>query len=109
MAGKNVDAVNALNFEEAVLGSQTPVLVDFTATWCSPCRALAPLVDQIADEYVGRAKVVKVDIDDSPTTARKYGIRAVPTVMVFKAGEVVAQQAGLAPKTVLASMLDRNL
>ena len=107
MAGKNVLSVNELNFEAEVLKSDVPVLVDFTATWCGPCRQIAPLVDQIADEYLGRAKVAKLDIDDSPGIAQKYGIRGVPTLYVFKGGQVVAQQVGAVPKTAMISLGER--
>jgi thioredoxin 1 len=109
MAGKNVTPVNDLNFESEVVKSDVPVLVDFTATWCGPCRQIAPLVDQLADEYEGKAKVVKLDIDESPETARRFGIRGVPTILVFKGGEVVQQQVGMAPKTVLAGLIDKSL
>ncbi|MEC7526224.1 MAG: thioredoxin [Myxococcota bacterium] len=106
MAGKNVVSVNDLNFEDEVVKSDQPVLVDFTATWCGPCRQIAPLVDQLADEYSGKAKVAKLDIDESPETARRFQIRGVPTILIFKGGEVVDQQVGLAPKTILAQKLD---
>ena len=109
MAGKNVLPVNDLNFDDQVVNSDVPVLVDFTATWCGPCRQIAPLVDQLADEYEGRAKVVKLDIDESPNTARRFSIRGVPTILVFKGGEVVQQQVGMAPKTVLAGLIDKSL
>jgi len=109
MAGKNVVPVNDLNFDTEVVNSDTPVLVDFTATWCGPCRQIAPLVDQLADEYEGRAKVAKLDIDESPETARRFQIRGVPTILVFKGGKVVDQQVGLAPKTVLAGKIDGAL
>ncbi len=109
MAGKNVVAVNDLNFDTEVVNSDQPVLVDFTATWCGPCRQIAPLVDQLADEYEGRAKVAKLDIDESPETARRFQIRGVPTILVFKGGQVVDQQVGLAPKTVLAQKIDGAL
>ncbi|MCB9597192.1 MAG: thioredoxin [Sandaracinaceae bacterium] len=109
MAGKNVIAVNDLNFDTEVVNSDQPVLVDFTATWCGPCRQIAPLVDQLADEYEGRAKVAKLDIDESPETARRFQIRGVPTILVFKGGEVVDQQVGLAPKTVLANKINSAL
>jgi len=109
MAGKNVVAVNDLNFDTEVVNSDRPVLVDFTATWCGPCRQIAPLVDQLADEYEGRAKVAKLDIDESPETARRFQIRGVPTILVFKGGEVVDQQVGLAPKTILAKKIDGAL
>jgi thioredoxin 1 len=109
MAGKNVVSVNDLNFEQEVVKSDSPVLVDFTATWCGPCRQIAPLVDQLADEYQGRAKVAKLDIDESPETARRFQIRGVPTILIFKGGEVVDQQVGLAPKTILAQKIDGAL
>lgn len=109
MAGKNVHEVNDLNFDDQVLKSDTPVLVDFTATWCGPCRQIAPLIDQVADEYEGKLKVTKLDIDDSPATAQKFGIRGVPTLYVFKGGEVVAQQVGAVPKSVIKQLVERAL
>src|SRR5690606_27640740 len=104
-----VHSVNDLSFDSEVLKSSVPVLVDFTATWCGPCRALAPLLDQVADEYQGRVKVAKVDIDDSPQTAQNYGIRGVPALYVFKGGEVVGQQLGLVPKNVIQQLVERAL
>lgn len=109
MAGTNVHTVNDLNFDEQVVQSDVPVLVDFTASWCGPCRQIAPLVDQLANEYAGRVKVTKIDIDESPATARRFGIRGVPTIYMFKGGEVVAQQVGAAPKGVLAQLIERAL
>jgi thioredoxin 1 len=109
MAGDKVMEVNDANFESEVLKSAIPVLIDFSATWCAPCRAIAPFVDQVATEYEGRAKVVAVDIDQSPAVARQYGIRGVPTLLVIKNGEVVAQQVGAVPKAHIAKMLDRAL
>ena len=85
--GKNVIDVSDSNFDAEVLKSESPVLVDFTATWCGPCKQLAPVVEKIADENVGKYKVAKVDIDDCPSITQKYGVRGVPTVMVFKGGE----------------------
>ena len=108
MAGKTVTA-NDLNFDEVVVNSDTPVLVDFAATWCGPCKMIAPLVEQLADEYDGRATIAKVDIDESPGVASKYGIRGVPTLLVFKGGEVVGQQVGAVPKAKLAELLERAL
>jgi thioredoxin 1 len=109
MAGKNVLTVNDLNFDAEVLKSGVPVLVDFTATWCGPCKQIAPFVDQLADEYQGRAKVAKLDIDDSPGIASKYGIRGVPTLLVFKGGEVVGQQVGAVPKGRIQGLIDGAL
>jgi thioredoxin 1 len=109
MAGKNVFEVNDLNFDQEVLQSDVPVLVDFTATWCGPCRQVAPLVDHVADEYAGRVKVTKLDIDDAPGTAQKYGIRGVPTLYVFKGGQVVAQQVGAVPKNMIQQLVERAL
>lgn len=109
MAGKNTLSVNDLNFDDVVLKSDVPVLVDFTATWCGPCRQVSPLVDQLADEYQGRAKVTKIDIDESPGVTTRFGIRGVPTLLVFKGGQVVQQQVGAAAKSKLAEMLDRSL
>ncbi len=107
MAGsKNVIEVNDSNFESEVLKADRPVLVDFGATWCGPCKALAPIVDKIADENVGKVKVAKVDIDDSPGVAQKYGIRGVPTVLVFKSGEKKAQHVGLTTKENLLKLLE---
>jgi len=106
MASKNVQSFTDVNFESDVLGSGgTPVLVDFTATWCGPCKALAPIVEKLADEYEGKIRVGKVDIDDAPNTAQKYGVRSVPTVMVFKNGEKVAQHVGLTTRDKLVALL----
>jgi thioredoxin 1 len=105
MASTNLQVFNDLNFEQEVLSSNVPVLVDFTATWCGPCKALAPIVDALADELSGQVKVGKLDIDDSPLTAGKYGVRGVPTVMVFKAGERAAQHVGLTTKQKLLDLV----
>ncbi len=109
MAGDKVLAVNDVNFEDEVIASDLPVLVDFSAEWCGPCRQIAPLVDQLAEEYDGRVKVAKVDIDESPATAQKLGIRGVPTIYVFRGGEVVAQQVGAAPKKTLVDLVEKAL
>jgi thioredoxin 1 len=109
MAGKNVQEFNELNFDQEVLKSEVPVLVDFTATWCGPCKAIAPLVDQLADEFEGKMKVGKLDIDDAPGVAQRYGIRGVPTLYVFKGGEVVGKMVGAAPKQNIAQLMQRAL
>jgi thioredoxin 1 len=105
MASENVHVFNDLNFEDEVLKSESPVLVDFTATWCGPCKALAPIVDQVATELAGQVKVGKLDIDESPVTASKYGVRGVPTLMVFKKGERAAQHVGLTTKQKLLTLV----
>jgi len=105
MASKNVQSFNTQNFESEVLKSDVPVLVDFTATWCGPCKALAPIVDKVADEFTGKVKVGKLDIDESPEIASKYGIRSVPTVLVFKGGEKKAQHVGLTNQAKLVQLL----
>jgi len=105
MASANVQIFNSLNFEQDVLKSDLPVLVDFTATWCGPCKALAPIVDKIADEYQGKVKVGKLDIDDAPEIAQRYGIRSVPTVLVFKGGAKSGQHVGLTTKDKLVGLL----
>ena len=105
MASKNVQTFNEGNFETEVLKSDVPVLVDFTATWCGPCKALAPIIDKVADEFQGKVKVGKVDIDDAPAIATKYGIRSVPTVLVFKNGEKTSQNVGLTTRDKLVGLL----
>jgi thioredoxin 1 len=109
MAGNNVTEVNDTNFESEVVQADLPVLVDFTATWCGPCRQISPIVDEFAGTYEGRAKVVKVDIDQSPETAKRFKIRGVPTLLVLKGGDVVAQQMGAASKPVLSSWFEKAL
>lgn len=105
MAGKNVLEFTQQNFDSVVLKSDTPVLVDFTATWCGPCKALAPIVDKIADDYEGKVKVGKLDIDANPELTAKYGVRSVPTVMVFKGGQKVGQHMGLTSRDTLVKLL----
>lgn len=94
------------NFEAEVLNSDQPVLVDFWATWCGPCRTIAPTIEEIATEYDGKAKVVKLDVDNNPQTAMKYGIRSIPSLLFFKGGRPVDQMVGVVPKRVLADKLD---
>ncbi|KYF74750.1 thiol-disulfide isomerase [Sorangium cellulosum] len=105
MASQNVHTLTDQNFESEVLNSPIPVLVDFTATWCGPCKALAPIVDKIADEFQGKVKVAKLDIDGAPETTRKYGVRSVPTVIVFKDGQKAGQQVGLVSRDKLVQLL----
>jgi len=96
-------------FETAVLGSDQPVLVDFWAEWCGPCKMIAPILDEIADEYAGKLKVVKLDIDSNPAIPRRFGVRGIPTLMIFKAGEVEATKVGAVSKSQLAAFIDSNL
>ena len=97
--------INDGNFEEIVLKSEQPVMVDFWAAWCSPCRALAPYVEQIATEYKGKAVVGKVDIEQSPDIANQFGIRNIPTILFFKGGELVDKHVGLTSKAELIKKL----
>ena len=97
------------SFEEVVLKSDKPVLVDFWATWCGPCRMLGPLIEEIATEYEGRVVVGKVDVDSNQDYAAKYGVRNIPTVLVFQNGEVVGRQVGVAPKNTYTEALDSLL
>src|SRR5688572_17312237 len=105
-ATKNVLDVDDTTFDREVLASDRPVLVDFGAPWCGPCRSLAPIVDRIADETAGRVKVAKVDVDESPIVAQRYGIRSLPTVVVFYGGRKVAQHVGLTTREKLLALLE---
>jgi thioredoxin 1 len=97
------------NFEDEVEKSDTPVLVDFWAEWCGPCRMVGPVVDEIAGEYEGKAKVGKVNVDHNPEVSVKYGIRSIPALMIFKNGEVVDTIIGAVPKTHIKKQLDAQL
>ncbi|MCH7616250.1 MAG: thioredoxin [Chloroflexi bacterium] len=96
-------------WDAEVLSSDTPVLVDFWAPWCGPCKMVAPVVDELAEEYDGKVKFVKLNTDDNIETASKYGIRSIPTLMVFKGGEAVEQVVGFRPKSELKKSLDKAL
>jgi len=97
------------SFEQDVLASDQPVLVDFWAEWCGPCKMVAPILDEIADEYAGKLKVVKLDIDSNPAMPRRFGVRGIPTLMVYKAGEVEATKVGAVTKSQLAAFIDSNI
>ncbi|MFV0290514.1 MAG: thioredoxin [Mangrovibacterium sp.] len=101
--------VTEANFEEVVLKSDKPVLVDFWAEWCGPCRMIAPIVEELSKDYEGKAVVVKVDVDSSAEISMKYGIRNIPTLLVFKNGEVVDKHVGAAQKSALAAKIDAAL
>lgn len=95
MSHENVHSIDDRNFQKEVLESDRPVLLDFTATWCGPCKALAPVVERLADATIGQLKVGTIDIDDSPETATRYGIRGAPTIVVFKNGKEAARHIGV--------------
>ncbi len=97
------------SFEEEVLQSERPVLIDYWAEWCGPCKMIAPVLDEIATEYSDRLKVVKLNIDDNPQTPPKYGIRGIPTLMVFKNGQVEATKVGAVSKAQLTAFLDDSI
>jgi thioredoxin 1 len=103
----SVQAVEDATFEREVLQSPTPVLIDFWAAWCAPCRAIAPVVEEIASEYAGKLKVVKMDVDANPQTPSRYGVRGIPNLIIFQGGQVKEQIIGAVPKAQLARAIDK--
>lgn len=106
---ENIVHVTDASFESDVLGANTPVLVDFWAAWCGPCKMIAPLLDQLSEEYAGKVKVCKVDVDANPQTAAKFSVRGIPTLMLFKDGELEATKVGALSKMQLTEFVDSNL
>jgi thioredoxin len=109
MASDKVSHVTDATFDQEVLKSTQPVLVDFWAPWCGPCRAIAPMVDELAGEYQGRLKVVKVNVDENPETPMRYGVRGIPNLLILKGGQVKEQIVGAVPKSHLVRAVDNAL
>ena len=109
MAGANTVTLTDEGFDSDVLQSDLPVLVDFWAIWCGPCRMMAPVIDEIADDYAGKAKVGKLDVDSNPQSASRYQVRGIPTLLLFKGGEVVEQLVGAVPKERVVEALNGHI
>lgn len=109
MASDKIVNVTDATFEAEVLKADKPTLIDFWASWCAPCKAIAPIVDELATEYEGKIKITKMNVDENPSTPSKYGVRGIPTLLLFKAGNVVDQKVGAVPKSQLADMLKKAL
>jgi thioredoxin 1 len=107
--GNSIVHTSDANFSSDVLKSETPVLLDFWAEWCGPCKMIAPILDEIAEEYKGRVKIAKINIDENPQTPPRFNIRGIPTLILFKNGTVEAQKVGAVSKSQLAAFLDSNL
>jgi thioredoxin 1 len=109
MASANIKELTDANFDAEVLKSDVPTLVDFWAVWCGPCKQIAPTVDALADEYKGRVHVGKVDVDHNQITAQQYGVRSIPTLLIFKGGRVVGQLVGAMPRSKLEAELQKHI
>ncbi|MCU0420193.1 MAG: thioredoxin [Cyclobacteriaceae bacterium] len=105
--GKAVELTDA-NFDQ-IVNSEKPVLVDFWAEWCGPCKMIGPVVEELANDYEGKAVVAKLNVDENPQTTAKFGVRSIPTLLVFKKGQIVDKQVGAVPKSVLASKLEAQV
>ena len=109
MAGDKVMQLSDDSFEKDVLQASQPVLVDFWASWCAPCKAISPVIDALANEYDGQVKIAKLNVDENPATPGKYGVRGIPTLILFKGGSVVDQVVGAVPKNQLESLIKKAL
>lgn len=109
MVSQNIKAVTDSSFENDVIKNTKPVLVDFWATWCAPCRALAPIIEEVANQYVGKVEVYKMDVDHNPQTPGRYGIRGIPTVILFKGGQAVNQVVGAVPRDQIEGIIKKAL
>lgn len=109
MASANIKELTDANFEAEVLKSEVPTLVDFWAVWCGPCKQIAPTVDALADDYKGRVKVAKLDVDHNQIMAQQYGVRSIPTLLIFKGGKVVSQMVGAMTRSKLETELKKHL
>jgi thioredoxin 1 len=109
MASDAIVEITDSNFDQMVLKADQPVMIDFWAAWCGPCRALAPIVDEVAKQYSGKIVVGKMDVDKNPATAQRFGVRGIPTLLVFKGGQVREQIVGYVPKDRIEKAIDKNL
>ena len=109
MASQTILEVTDGNFDQEVLKSEQPVMIDFWAAWCGPCKALAPIVDEVASAYSGKVKVGKMDVDSSPVTPQRYGVRGIPTLLIFKGGQVQEQIVGYVKREVIEKALNKHV
>ncbi len=109
MSSSSVVHVSDTSFDEDVLNSELPVLIDYWAEWCGPCKMIAPVLEEIAEEYAGKIKTVKINIDDNPQAPTRYGIRSIPTLMVFRDGEVLGTKIGAVSKSQLTEFIDSSI